>query len=467
MAIKSSIHIKPCNTKSSEAHNRRTAEYMRNIGESRIYIVPELSADNEQWINPDFGNSNLQTHYDNIKRMVKEKTGRAMQEKERERKGKNGKIIKVAGCSPIREGVLLIKPDTTLADVKKFGEECQRRWGITPLQIFLHKDEGHWLNGQPDAEDKESFQVGEKWFKPNYHAHIVFGWMNHDTGKSQKLNDNDMMEMQTLASDILFMERGQSKTITDKEHLERNDFIIEKQKAELQRIDETKRHKEQQISLAEQELKLVKAEIRTDKLKKTATNAATAIASGVGSLFGSGKLKELEHYIEQLHQEITKRDKATDELKIQIQEMQKQHGRQIHNLQGIHNKELEAKDKEISRLNTIIEKAFCWFPLLKEMLRMEKLCYAIGFTKDMINSLLTKKEAIRCNGKIYSEEYRQKFDIKNDIFKIEKSSVDDNKLVLTINRQPIGEWFKEQWEKLRHGLRQSAEEPRKSRGFRM
>jgi len=77
--------------------------------------------------------------------MVKEKTGRAMQEKERERKGKNGKIIKVAGCSPVREGVLLIKPDTTLADVKKFGEECQRRWGITPLQIFLHKDEGHRL----------------------------------------------------------------------------------------------------------------------------------------------------------------------------------------------------------------------------------------------------------------------------------------------------------------------------------
>ena len=35
MAIKSSIDIKPCNTKSSEAHNRRTAEYMRNIGESR------------------------------------------------------------------------------------------------------------------------------------------------------------------------------------------------------------------------------------------------------------------------------------------------------------------------------------------------------------------------------------------------------------------------------------------------
>ena len=467
MATKSSIHIKPCNIASSEAHNRRTAEYMRHIGESRIYVVPELSTDNEQWINPDFGSPDLRTHYDNIRQMVKEKTGRAMQEKERERKGKNGKIVKIAGCSPIREGVLLVRSDTTLADVRKFGEECQRRWGITPLQIFLHKDEGHWLNGQPEAEDRESFKVGDRWFKPNYHAHIVFDWMNHETGKSRKLNDEDMAAMQTLASNILLMERGQAKAVTGKEHLERNDFIIKKQKAELQRIEETKRHKEQQVSLAEQELKQVKAEIRTDKLKSAATDVATAITSGVGSLFGSGKLKDLEQSNENLRHEIAKRDKGIDELKAKMQQMQEQHSKQIRNLQGIHNQELEAKDKEISRLNAILEKAFNWFPLLKEMLRMEKLCYAIGFTKDMINSLLTKKEAIRCNGKIYSEEHRRKFDIKNDIFKVEKSSVDENKLVLTVNRQPIGEWFKEQWEKLRQGLRQSAEEPRKNRGFKL
>ncbi|WP_290089401.1 mobilization protein [uncultured Bacteroides sp.] len=466
MATKSSIHIKPCNIASSEAHNRRTAEYIRNIGVSKIYVVSELSADNEQWINPNFGTPELQTHYDNIKRMVKEKTGRAMQEKERERKGKNGKIIKVAGCSPIREGVLLIRADTTLADVHKFGEECKQRWGITPLQIFLHKDEGHWLSGQPEAEDRESFQIGGKWFKPNYHAHIVFDWMNHDTGKSCKLNDEDMTEMQSLASDILLMERGQSKAETGKKHLERNDFIIKKQKAELQRIEETQRYKEQQVTLAEQELKQVKSEIRTNKLKSVATDAATAIASGVGSLFGSGKLKELEHSNSELHQEIAKRDKSINGLKIQMKHMQEQYGKQIRNLQGIHNQELEAKDKEISRLNTILEKAFNWFPLLKEMLRMEKMCYAVGFTKDMVNSLLTKKEAIKCNGKIYSEEHRRKFEIKNDVFKVEENPTDENKLILTINRQPIGEWFKEQWEKLRQGLQESIEEPRKSRGMR-
>ena len=66
---------------------------MRKIGESRIYVVPELSTDNEQWIKPDFGTPELQTHYNSIKQMVKKKTGRAMQEKERERKGKNGKLF--------------------------------------------------------------------------------------------------------------------------------------------------------------------------------------------------------------------------------------------------------------------------------------------------------------------------------------------------------------------------------------
>ena len=141
-----------------------------------------------------------------------------------------------------------------------------------------------------------------------------------------------------------------------------------------------KRHKEQQVNLAEQELRQVKSEIRTDKLKSAATDAATVIASGVGSLFGSGKMKKLEQSNEELRQEITKRDKGIDDLKAQMQRMQEQHGKQIHNLQGIHNQELEAKDKEISRLNTLLEKAFKWFPMLGEMLRMEKLCAAIGFT---------------------------------------------------------------------------------------
>ena len=467
MATKSSIHIKPCNIASSEAHNKRTAEYMRNIGESRIYVVPELSTDNEQWINPDFGSPDLRTHYDYIRQMVKEKTGRAMQEKERERKGKNGKIIKVAGCSPIREGVLLVRSDTTLADVRKFGEECQRRWGITLLQIFLHKDEGHWLNGQPEAEDRESFQVGNRWFKPNYHAHIVFDWMNHETGKSRKLNDEDMTEMQSMASDILLMERGRSKAVTGREHLERNDFIIEKQKAELQRIDAAKRHTERQVNFAEQELRQVKSEIRTDKLKSAATDAATAIASGVGSLFGSGKMKELGRANERLQDEVSKRDADIKKLQTHIQQMQKQHDTQIHNLREMHRQELDMKEKELSRLGRIIDKAFRWFPMFREMLRMEKLCAMLGFSREMTERLVVRKEAMKCSGKIYSEQHRRNFDVKDDVFRVENDPDDENRLSLTVNRKPIADWFREQWNRLRYGTRQPQQEERQGRGMKL
>ncbi len=467
MAIKSSIHIKPCNISSSEAHNLRTPEYMRNIGESKIYLIPELVADNEHWINPRIADYDLQTHYDNIKQMVKAKTGRAMQEKERERKTKSGNIIKVAGCSPIREGVLLIKSDTTLEEVRRFGEECWEHWGITPLQIFLHKDEGHWLNGKPDADDKESFQIGGKWFKPNYHAHIVFDWMNHETGKSYKLNDDDMKQMQTLLSEILSMERGQSKAETGKEHLERNDFIIEKQRIELERIEAERLHKEHQIDLAEQELKQVKSEIRTDKLKSVATDAATALASGVSSLFGSGKMKSLKRKNEDLRDEIAIRDETIEQLQTNIKQMQMEHSRAMMNKENEHRKALEAKEaehkEETNILNSIINTAHRWYPDFAHLLRLERLAKQIGLSA-MEFAELIKGKVLNFTGRLFSSEHNRWFATENTPLQILR---DNNKrLTLTANRIPISQWFNEQYDKLRQSFRQPIL-PRRSSGMKL
>ena len=467
MAIKSSIHIKPCNISSSEAHNLRTPEYMRNIGESEIYLIPELVADNEHWINPRIADYDLQTHYDNIKQMVKAKTGRAMQEKERERKTKSGNIIKVAGCSPIREGVLLIKSDTTLEEVRRFGEECWEHWGITPLQIFLHKDEGHWLNGKPDADDKESFQIGGKWFKPNYHAHIVFDWMNHETGKSYKLNDDDMKQMQTLLSEILSMERGQSKAETGKEHLERNDFIIEKQRIELERIEAERLHKEHQIDLAEQELKQVKSEIRTDKLKSVATDAATALASGVSSLFGSGKMKSLKRKNEDLRDEIAIRDETIEQLQTNIKQMQMEHSRAMMNKENEHRKALEAKEaehkEETNILNSIINTAHRWYPEFAHLLRLERLAKQIGLSA-MEFAELIKGKVLNFTGRLFSSEHNRWFATENTPLQILR---DNNKrLTLTANRIPISQWFNEQYDKLRQSFRQPIL-PRRSSGMKL
>ena len=395
---------------------------MRNIGDSKIYIVPELSSDNELWINPSFGNVSLQTHYDNIKRMVKEKTGRAMQEKERERKGKNGKIIKVAGCSPIREGVLLIKGDTTMADLLRLCDKYLQRWGITPLQIFMHKDEGHWLSGEPDADDKESFKIGDRWFKPNYHAHIVFDWMNHETGKSYKLNDNDMMEMQTLASEILLMERGQSKTDTGKEHLERNDYILKKQKSELRNLDAVRRYKEYQVECAELEVQEAEAktqalrdealqkEKQSEMLDKAISDKRSKLNREKGSqLLGAfadwatGKSKALKDDIEDLkldlaeaHEAIAEEHKRTQAETAKLEAYKKSAARQMEN--AVRNAVLK-KDDEIRNLKERISWRNKILDMFSKLLARNNAAFRsaieaiISFAKDTYRNIFSREEA--------------------------------------------------------------------------
>ena len=206
------------------------------------------------------------------------------------------------------------------------------------MQIFMHKDEGHWLSGEPDVDDKESFKIGGRWFKPNYHAHIVFDWMNHDTGKSCKLNDDDMMEMQTLASEILSMERGQSKVETGKEHLERNDYILEKQKSELRNLDAVRRYKEYQVKVAEQEVQeaesitqalrdeALQKEKQSEMLDKAISDKRSKLNKEKGSqLLGAvadwatGKSKALKGDIEDLKLDLAEAHEAIAEERIRTQ----------------------------------------------------------------------------------------------------------------------------------------------------
>ena len=85
MAQKTSINIKPCNIGSREAHNRRSAEYLAHIHKERFYIRTDLMARNDTWVAPDFGETSLTDRYNQIAAMVKEKIGRAMRTKDRER----------------------------------------------------------------------------------------------------------------------------------------------------------------------------------------------------------------------------------------------------------------------------------------------------------------------------------------------------------------------------------------------
>jgi len=227
---KASDHVKPCNIAQSERHNRRDTDYIESLNPSRLYIRVDLSRNNTSYVAPEMEGISLQQHYDHIREMVKLKTGRSMQEKDVEYTDKKGKVRVRKGCSPIRESVVNIREDTSLEDLLNYTRKVESRWGIRAVQIHLHKDEGHYEN----PEDRESW-------KPNYHAHIIWDWMDHVTGKSRKLDAGDMSEMQDLVAGTLEMERGQRKSETGLDHLERNDYIIQKQENKKKMLEKDNR----------------------------------------------------------------------------------------------------------------------------------------------------------------------------------------------------------------------------------
>ena len=304
---KASDHVKSCNIEQSERHNRREAEYLASLNPRTLYVRTELSHNNESYVIPDLKGVTLQQHYDAIKAMVKQKTGRAMQEKKVTVIGKNGKPKERNGSSPIRESVVNIKPDTTMADLQKYTKKVQERWGIRAIQIHIHKDEGHYTN----PEDKSTWQ-------PNLHAHIIWDWMNHETGKSFKLGKKDMEELQDLAAETLEMERGNRKSKTGAEHLERNDFILQKQKEQSAELDN---------EIAE----------KRDRLDAENGNA---IKSGVANLFGKGKYADMEKENKRLKKDLSKQ-KAT---------LQRQYQQALDAERTRQNQQLAEKDKQIGEV---------------------------------------------------------------------------------------------------------------------
>ena len=215
---------------------------------------------------------------------------------------------------------------------------------------------------------------------------------------------------------------------------------------------------------AEKRLLQIKREIGTERLEVVKTEAKTAIIAKVGSLLGSGEIKELKQENQQLRDEVVARDESIERLQIMMQKQREQYSRELVKVQGKHIKELDETRKEISRVSQMIKKACAWLPLLKELFRMERLCRVVGFSTEQTAKLMLG-EKIEHNGTLYSEEYKRNFVTDKVTAQIvTASTVGKNKLVLIINRKNVSDWFREQFSKLYQRI-QPKEEQKRSKGF--
>ena len=230
------------------------------------------------------------------------------------------------------------------------------------------------------------------------------------------------------------------------------------------------RHLQTERQQEEQKLDEVKKDIKSEKLEAAKTEAKAALVAKVGSFWGGGKLKGLEAENRSLLEEVTARDESITLLQEQMQRQQEEHRHQLAAMQRQHHKEMtekEAKHKEeVSGLKRLIGKLYTLFPLAKEILRMESLCRLIGFNERQTATLVSGKPLFN-EGELYSEEHKRKFKTENAGFQVVKDPADKARLVLAINRQPIAEWFKEQFDKLRQGMCRPIQPQTKGKGIKL
>lgn len=84
-------------------------------------------------------------------------------------------------------------------------------------------------------------------------------------------------------------------------------------------------------------------------------------------------------------------------------------------------------------------------------MHIEKLCRLVEFDERQTETLV-KGKPLEYAGKLYSEELGRRFTTEKAGFQVVKDPTDGTRLVLAIDRKPIAEWFKEQFDELRQSI---------------
>lgn len=409
-----SIHIEPCNIGSSERHNLRSKEL--------DYIRPELSHLNESWTVQE-----ISPCLENIKARYKATTGQNMQKK----------------ATPIREGVVVIEPGTSMQQLKSFAEQLHARWGIKTIQIHTHKDEGYTPEDRPGD------------WKPNLHAHMIFDWTDY-TGKSLKLKKQDLTEMQTMLAECLNMERGVS---SDRKHLNSIQYKAMKEAERVIELENRAERAEQitshlpelekdyrealeqydtargNLNQATERLQALNKDIRNTELKKTVTKAGKAVFGAIERTFSSKEIESLRNEVNSLKTE----NKAIKQVAVKREREIKTEADEC----------IKRKEQEISEVKNNLKAIQDRFPTMQNADYNTKQLQKIGVPDELIPTLLLGR-AIRHSGGLYDTEHRHTHQVENVSIRIAPST--KGGMFVWLNEKSITEFFRELWQSLRQKL---------------
>lgn len=183
----------------------------------------------------------------------------------------------------------------------------------------------------------------------------------------------------------------------------------------------------------EKELSKVKSEVSKEKFKNAKAEMGANLMDGVNSLFGGSKVKQQQAEIEELQSENNSLKEENRSLKTELQTAQKEH------------------EKITDKLRAELKKIYSLFPKLRELLSIERMCRAVGFSEDLTKRILTGNK-VGFKGSLYSAEYKRKFSTEHSSAQIEPEPGKPNKLRLAIDGVDIIEWFRMKYREFQRSI---------------
>jgi FtsZ-binding cell division protein ZapB len=163
--------------------------------------------------------------------------------------------------------------------------------------------------------------------------------------------------------------------------------------------------------------------VSKEKFKNAKAEMGANLMDGVNSLFGGSKVKQQQAEIEELQSENNSLKEENRWLKTELQTAQKEH------------------EKITDKLRSELRKIYHLFPNLRELLSIERMCRAVGFSEDLTKRILTGNK-VGFKGSLYSAEYKRKFSTEHSTAQMQSEPKQPDKLRLTIDGVDIVEWFR-------------------------
>ena len=223
--------------------------------------------------------------------------------------------------------------------------------------------------------------------------------------------------------------------------------IEEQKRREVERFSQQEQTVRSELVKTEAELKTVKGQLKTEKLKSSAAEVGTTIIDGIGSMIGTSKVKRQEQQIAVLQGAIAEKEQENKALKKEVNAMQSA----IEQIKDEAGKVVLSLRSEIAHLYDLM-------PELKELLRVEQICHAVRFSAELTKRIL-RGESVGFKGSLYSPEHRKSLRTDHSVAKMERNPQERGRLSLSVDGIDVFGWLKQKHEE--QYPRPQVDEPRR------